>query len=157
MNYALIEYENEQQAYTAFENLKDLKLFDVPLKVKLSKHKTIDTQFEYSFNNNKIEQTIIDNSQNNNKYKMNTNLYNTRLSQSNVLFYNCPKGLTDLLLEELLIQIQKPIQIKKVKNKINGSRSFLANFESSNQAAEVIATMDDQAFNNVMIKCIFLK
>lgn len=151
-NFALVEMEDSEQTIEAIKHLNNIMFFGNSIKVKCSKYSTVslktvekeqnpDIQFlrgHYKYFRYKEESQIKIN-------KPSNLLHVTSLSEK----------FNPYLLCQLLSQIHEPSKIVRLDKNSSTSNAYLVEFESANQAIEVLSVLHNKKVDGKVMKISF--
>ena len=150
LEQALVEFQDEAQAESAFRSLKSIAFFNSPLKLSYSdldtlSPDTLSAQFDGTF------------FQNDPKAFRYTPDHSIKVNEPSSLLHvtGVPEAVTPLLLFELISQLHEPVKMAQLKRNSKGFRMFLLQFESLEQSIEVLAVMHNKQINEKFVKISF--
>lgn len=144
-NYGLIEFETHKQANLASDCLKNVKIFGVSLKIKLSKYDSLKFKSIEKEKNERLQHFYVDK----NEFPVKWNSQEEPVHPTNFLKISfCPRGLTFVLLQELFRQYHEPENIITKKEANLPYLTYIVGFKDVNHAVDIMAIFDNQLVDN---------
>jgi hypothetical protein len=151
-NYALIELETETQARNCMANLNKQFLFGQTLKIRKSNYDTLSFRsLEEGNNANVVFETEM---RKNHRYRptlgIKSNPPSTMLHLTSV-----PDAMDIHLLNEMLLQIRKPIYMTELPKRGINSKMYLLEYENKSDSIEVLAEFHNYKVDDKILKFSF--
>lgn len=150
LNYALVEFGSAAEANLAATSLKTIRLFGCLLKSKISKYTSLNFRTLERDASNSLKHFYADSSNSANKAALSGR---PQPPQTTLEVHGCSPSLTPFLMKLIVAEIHDPLQVL-----VQGPPEapvFCIEFATTEQAVDVLATLDRQQVNDCQLAVTF--